>query len=164
QAGVFKSATVAALIPDNQSLKSGFGSAIGLVGVTNYHYSLPQNKVNDWLVEKHKQKFTTPPDILTETGFTAAQMAVAALKATNGDTSADKLVATLEKLSFDGVKGNYAVRASDHVLLQPLYFVKIANTNSADFKFLTPLFELKPDEIAPPCALEGDYKSRCRTP
>ncbi len=161
QAGVFKAATVAALIPDNQSLKSGFGSAIGLVGVTNYHYTLPQNKVNDWLVEKHKQKFNTPPDLYTETGFTAAQMAVAALKAANGDTSADTLIPALEKLSFDGVKGNYTVRASDHILLQPLYFVKIANTNSADFKFLTPMFEIKSDESAPPCALEGEYKNRC---
>ena len=163
QAGVFKAATVAALIPDNQAIKLGFASAIGLVGVTNYQYALPQNKVNDWLVEKHKEKFTTPPDLLTETGFTAAQMAVAALKATNGDASADNIISALEKLSFDGVKGNYAVRASDHALLQSLYFGKITNTSSADFKFLAPIFELKPDEIAPPCALEGDYKNRCAT-
>jgi branched-chain amino acid transport system substrate-binding protein len=161
QAGVFKAATVAALIPDSQAIKTGFTSAIGVVGVTNYHYALPQNKVNDWLVEKHKQKFTNPPDLLTETGFTAAQMVVAALKATNGDASADNLIPVLEKLSFDGVKGTYAVRASDHVLLQPLYFVKIANTSSADFRFLSLVFELKPDEIAPPCTLEGEYKSRC---
>ena len=161
QAGVFKVATVAALIPDNQAIKSGFASAIGVVGVTNYHYSLPQNKVNDWLVEKHKQKFTNPPDLLTETGFTAAQMIVVALQATNADANADNLIPALEKLSFDGVKGTYTMRASDHVLLQSLYFVKIANTSSADFKFLAPMSELKPEEIAPPCALEGDYKNRC---
>jgi branched-chain amino acid transport system substrate-binding protein len=161
QAGVFKAATVAALIPDNLAIKSGFGSAIGLVGVTNYHYALPQNKVNDWLTQKHTQKFTIPPDLYTETGFTAAQMVVAALNATNGDTRADALAPVLEKLSFDGVKGNYAVRASDHVLLQPMYFVKVTNTSSADFKFLAPVLEFKPEEIAPPCVLEGEFKIRC---
>lgn len=161
QVGVFKAATVATLIPDQQAIKAGMVSAIGVVGVTNYHYTLPQNKVNDWLVERHKAKFTMPPDIYTETGFTAAQMIVAALQATNGDTRADALVSALENLKFDGVKGSYAVRASDHLLLQPLYFVQVTNTSSADFKFLVPLAELKPEESAPSCALEGEYRSRC---
>ena len=161
QIGVFKAATVAALIPDNPAIKSGFGSAIGLVGVTNYHYALPQNKVNDWLVQRHTQKFTTPPDLLTETGFTAAQMVAAALRATNGDTTAETLIPALEKMSFEGVKGTYAVRASDHALLESFYFAKITNTSSADFRFLAPVFEFKPEEIAPACVLEGDYKSRC---
>lgn len=161
QVGVFKAATVAALIPDNQAIKAGFASAIGVVGVTNYHYTLPQNKVNDWLVERHKAKFTVPPDLYTETGFTTAQMIVAALQATNGDTRADALVPALEKLSFEGVKGNYTVRASDHALLQSLYFARVTNTSDATFKFLVPIAELKPDEIALPCTLEGEYKSRC---
>lgn len=161
QVGVFKVATVAALIPDNQAIKAGFASAIGLVGVTNYHYALSQNKVNDWLVERHKAKFTTPPDLYTETGFTAAQMIVAALNATNGDARADALAPALEKSSFDGVKGNYAVRASDHVLLQSLYFARVTNTSDATFKYLASISELKPDEIAPPCALDGEFKTRC---
>jgi branched-chain amino acid transport system substrate-binding protein len=161
QVGVFKVATVATLIPDHQAIKAGFVSATGVIGVTNYHYALPQNKVNDWLVERHKAKFTVPPDFYTETGFTAAQMIVTALQATNGDARADALAPALEKLKFDGVKGSYAVRASDHLLLQSLYWVQVTNTSSADFKFLSPLAELKPDEIAPPCALDGEYKARC---
>ncbi|MBM3129325.1 MAG: ABC transporter substrate-binding protein [Chloroflexi bacterium] len=161
QVGVFKAATVAALIPDHQAIKVGFASAVGLVGVTNYQYALPQNKVNDWLVERHKAKFAAPPDVYAETGFTAAQMIVAALNATNGDPRADALAPALEKLSFDGVKGNYAVRASDHALLQTMYFAQVTNTNDATFKFLARLSEFKPDDIAPPCALEGDYKTRC---
>lgn len=161
QVGVFKAATVAVLIPDHQAIKAGFVSALGVVGVTNYHYALPQNKVNDWLVERHKAKFTTPPDVYTDIGFTAAQMLIAALQATGGDTRAEALAAALEQLSFDGVKGKYTIRASDHLLLQSFYFAQVTNTNSADFKFLAPLDELKPEESAPPCALEGDFKARC---
>jgi hypothetical protein len=67
----------------------------------------------------------------------------------------------LEKLTFDGVKGNYAVRASDHILLQSLYFARVTNTSDAMFKFLAPISELKPEEIVPPCALDGEYKNRC---
>jgi branched-chain amino acid transport system substrate-binding protein len=161
QAGVFQVATVASLIPDYQAIQSGFVSAQGVVGITNYHYTLPKNSVNTWLVERHKAKFNTPPDLLTETGFTTAQMIVTALYATNGDTRTDVLVSALEKLRFDGVKGSYSVRASDHLLLQPLYFVQVTNTSNADYQFLMPLSELKPEDTAPPCVLEGEYKARC---
>lgn len=161
QGGVFKAATIAALLPDHQAIKAGFVSALGLVGVTNYHYALPQNAANDWLIERHKAKFATPPDVYTETGFTAAQMIVAALQATRGDTRAEALAAALEQLSFEGVKGKYTVRAADHLLLQSLYFAQVTNTSSADFKFLAPLAELKPEQVAPPCALEGEYQARC---
>jgi branched-chain amino acid transport system substrate-binding protein len=129
--------------------------------VSVYHYALPKNAVNDWLVQKSQEKYKNPPDLFTEGGFTAAQMVVAGLKATNGDASADKLIPVLEKLSFDGPKGKYSVRDYDHVLLQPMYLVKLANVTDANYKFFDLVTELKPEEAAPPCKLDGEYKSRC---
>ncbi len=159
--GVMKTLTVGTLFPDNRAIQAGYKPLVGVLGITNYHYTLPKNAANDWLVEKHKAQFKTPPDIFTETGFVAAQMLVAGLKATNGDTSGDKLSAALEKLSFDGPKGKYTVRDFDHVLLQPLFAVKLNNTDHPDFKFFESLGEVRPEDSAPLCLLESEFKSRC---
>src|SRR5581483_7763153 len=161
QLGIFKNMVVATGMGDNQTLKSGYADAVGSVGVSVYHYALPKNAINDWLVAQHRKEFNTPPDLFTEGGFTAAQMVVEGLKATGCDATADKLIPVYEKLSFDGPKGKYMVRASDHVMLQPMYLVKLNNTTDADFKFFDLVQEFKPEDAAPPCALEGDFKSRC---
>lgn len=161
QLGLFKAMTVATGMGDNQALKAGYANALDSVGVSVYHYTLPKNAINDWLIAKHKEKYGTPPDLFTEGGFTAAQLLVAALKETGGDASADKLIPVLEKAAFDGPKGKYMVRAADHVFLQPLYLVKLVNTSDADFKFFELLQEFGPEQTAPPCALTGDYASRC---
>lgn len=162
QVGIFKTMKVFTNFGDNQTIKAGYGSVIGATGIIPYHYTLPKNSVNDWLALKSKEKFSTPPDVYVESSFTAAQMLVAALKATNGNANADVLIPVLEKLSFDGPKGKYTVRDYDHVLLQPLYYVKLKNNDDPDFKFFDLIYELKPEETAPPCFLEGEYKSRCR--
>ena len=62
-------------------------------------------------------------DLFSPDGFTAAQMVVHA--AQNGDTDVDAMVKNLEGWSFDGVKGAYTVRASDHALLQPMFQAKL---------------------------------------
>lgn len=162
QLGIFRNMKVYAGLGDNLTIKTGYGAAIGAWGTIAYHYTLPKNSVNDWLVSKHKEKFNSPPDLFTESSFTAAQMVVAALKATNGDTLADKLIPVLEKQSFDGPKGKYTIRDYDHVLLQPMYIVKLKNVDDPDFKFFDLYYEFRPEELAPPCFLEGEYKSRCR--
>lgn len=162
QLGVFKAMTVYTGIGDNQTLKTGYTAAVGVKGINVYHYTLPKTAVNDWLVQKHKEKFKTPPDLFTEGGFTAAQMLVAGLKATNGDADADKLIKVYENnFSFDGPKGKYSVRPYDHVMLQPMYVVELTNTDDPDFKFVKLVQEMKPEDTAPSCTLEGEYASRC---
>ncbi|MBI5300554.1 MAG: ABC transporter substrate-binding protein [Chloroflexi bacterium] len=161
QLGVFKTMQVYTGMGDNQTLKAGYANATGASGLIVYHYTMPKNPINDWLVQKHKEKFKSAPDLFTEGGFTAAQMLVAGLKATNGDATADKLIPVLEKLSFDGPKGKYTVRDYDHVMLQNMYVAKLTNVTDADFKFFELLSDLKPEETAPTCTLEGEYASRC---
>jgi branched-chain amino acid transport system substrate-binding protein len=79
-------------------------------------------------------------------------MAVKALEATKGDTSADALIKALEGMKFDGPKGEYTVRPEDHTVLQPMTLVKLVNTKDADFKFFELVKAFKPEETAPPCA------------
>lgn len=161
QLGVFKSMVVATGMGDNQALKSGFATAIGSVGVSVYHYALPKNKVNDWLVAEHTKRFNTPPDLFTAGGFAAAQMIVAGLQKTNGDPAAAGLIKAFEGLSFETPKGTFTIRAEDHVALQPMYLVKLVNVTDPNFKFLELVKEFSGTETAPPCAAPKDL-NRCK--
>jgi branched-chain amino acid transport system substrate-binding protein len=81
-------------------------------------------------------------DLFSPDGFTAAQMVVHA--AENGDTDVDAMVKNLEGWSFDGVKGSYTVRASDHALVQPMFQAKLDGSTPAVVK------TLDPNAVAPP--------------
>ncbi|MEJ5343768.1 MAG: substrate-binding domain-containing protein [Chloroflexus sp.] len=161
QLGVFDVMTVATGFGDNQTMVNGYADAIGSVGVSVYHYSLFDNPVNNWLVERHKAAYGVPPDLFTESGFNAAIMLVKALEETNGDPAADGLIAALEGMTFDGPKGTYTVRTEDHVLLQPMTLVRLLNTNDPDFKFFELVTLFTPEQTAPPCAVPAAL-GRCK--
>jgi branched-chain amino acid transport system substrate-binding protein len=159
--GVFDSMVVATGMGDNQTMAKGYGDAIGSVGVSVYHYSLFDNPINNWLVAQHKTAYKTPPDLFTEGGFIAAQMVVQALDSTDANTGADGMIRALEGMQFDGPKGQYSIRTSDHVLLQPMALVKLTNTKDADYKFFNLVKLFKPGETAPPCAVPTE-QGRCK--
>lgn len=161
QLGAFKSMVVATGMGDNASMKSGYSTATGSVGVSVYHYSLFNNAENNALVSAHKAKFNSVPDLFSECGFNAAVMFVKALEATGGDTDPAKLIKALEGLKFNGPKGEYTVRPEDHVLLQPMPLVKLLNVTDPDFKFFELVKLLKPEESAPPCAVPAEL-NRCK--
>lgn len=161
QLGILDSMVVATGMGDNQTMAAGYADAIGSQGVSVYHYSLFDNEVNNWLVQKHVEKYGTPPDLFTESGFNAAIMLVKALETTNGDPSADGLIKALEGMTFDGPKGKYTVRAEDHVLLQPMTLVKLKNTTDPDFKFFDLMTLFAPEDTAPPCAAPAEL-NRCK--
>jgi branched-chain amino acid transport system substrate-binding protein len=153
QLGVFDSMTVATGMGDNQTLAKGYTDAIGSVGVSVYHYSLYDNPINNWLVQQHKAKYNTPPDLFTEGGFDAAIMMVRAIGANSGNTDSAGLIKALEGMQFDGPKGTYTIRAEDHELLQPMSLVKLVNTTDPDFKFFQLVKTFAPEDTAPPCAV-----------
>ncbi|MBO9371386.1 MAG: substrate-binding domain-containing protein, partial [Chloroflexi bacterium] len=160
--GVFDEMIVGTGIGDNQTLAAGYADAIGSTGIVVYHYTLPKNPVNDWLVQHHKEKYGTPPDLFTAGGMAAAIMAVEGLKRTNGDASADALIKVYEdNFSFDGPNGKYIIRPYDHVCLYPLFYVRLTNVTDPEFKFVELIREFAPEEAAPPCLLPDQYKDRC---
>ena len=162
QLGVFDEMVVGTGVGDNQTLAAGYADAIGVVGVQVYHYSLPDNEINDWLVERHMEEYGTPPDLWAAGGMMAAIMVVEGLEASNGDANADVLRAVYENnFSFDGPKGTVTIRPSDHVALQNLYFVRVTNVDDPEFNFVELVKEFQPEETAPPCALVDAYAERC---
>ena len=97
----------------------------GLEGSAYYYYEIPKNKINDWLVKEHFKRFNTPPDFFTAGGMSAGLAVVEALKKTKGDASTEKLIATMEGMSFDTPKGKMTFRKEDHQAMQSMFHFKI---------------------------------------
>lgn len=125
---------------------------VGSVGLIVYHYTLPQTDANTALVEQYQAQFQKLPDLFSECGFATAQAVVAALNATNGDTSSAALIGALEGLSFDGPKGTYTIRAEDHQALAPMYVVELVSVDDPEEKYFELVAEVSAEETAPPCS------------
>ncbi len=97
----------------------------GMEGALYYYFAIPKNPVNDWLVANHYKQFKSPPDFFTAGGMSAALAIVEALKKTGGDTSSNKLIATMEGMSFDTPKGKMTFRKEDHQAMQDMYHFRI---------------------------------------
>ena len=97
----------------------------GMEGATYYYFGIPKNPVNEALVAAHYKEFKTPPDFFTAGGFSAAMAVVTALKKTGGDTGTNKLISTMEGMSFDTPKGTMTFRKEGHQALQSMYHFKI---------------------------------------
>ena len=97
----------------------------GMEGATYYYFGIPKNPVNDAMVAAHYKELKQPPDFFTAGGFSAAMAIVTALKATGGDTNTNKLIKTMEGMSFDTPKGTMTFRKEDHQAMQNMYHFKI---------------------------------------
>jgi branched-chain amino acid transport system substrate-binding protein len=148
--GVLEKLTLATGFGDNVTLPTVYKDATGSVGMIAYHYTLPKNPVNDWLVTEHKKQFNSVPDLFTAGGMAAGIAIVEALEKTNGDTNADKLIGVMEGMSFEGPKGTYTFRKEDHQALQPMYMVKLTKIDDPEAKFFELLQERSAQETAPP--------------
>ena len=99
----------------------------GMEGALYYYFGIPKNPVNEWLVSNHYSKFKAPPDFFTAGGMSAAIAVVEALKKSNGDTNTNKLISTMEGLSFETPKGKMTFRKEDHQAMQDMYHFRIKN-------------------------------------
>ena len=97
----------------------------GMEGATDYYFGIPKNPVNEWLVANHYREFKSPPDFFTAGGMSAAIAVVEALKKTNGDTNTNKLIKTMEGMSFMTPKGQMTFRKEDHQAMQDMYHFRI---------------------------------------
>jgi branched-chain amino acid transport system substrate-binding protein len=99
----------------------------GMEGALYYYFGIPKNKANEWLVANHYSRFKNPPDFFTAGGMSAAMAVVEALKKTGGDTGANKLIRTMEGMSFETPKGTMTFRKEDHQAMQDMYHFRIKN-------------------------------------
>lgn len=123
---------------------------VGMEGFTVYYYDLPDNEVNDWLVERHFEEHDSPPDLFTAGGMSAALAIIEALKQTDGDTDSAKLIEVMEGMSFETPKGTMTFRPEDHQALQELYSVTLEESDEVDYPIPVLKRALTPEETAPP--------------
>lgn len=136
--------------PDIPAL-STMEALIGMEGFSVYYHTLPDNDVNDWLVEKHKEKYDGEvPDLFTPGGMTAAISIIEALKKSEGNADGNELIGIMEGMSFETPKGTMTFRAEDHQALQTMYSVKLEKLAGFDYPVPVLIRELSPSETEPP--------------
>ena len=158
--GVNQQMAVVAAFNSNDIVAVSDPSTIGNVSWIVYHYSFPTNEINDWLVEQYQAVYQDWPDLFSECSFATAQALVSAVEATEGDTLPSAMIPALEGLIFEGPKGTYGIRPSDHQALVPMYIAKLVNLDDADQKFYELLAEVPAVQIVPPVLLAEDLQSR----
>ncbi|WIT12524.1 substrate-binding domain-containing protein [Paucibacter sediminis] len=122
----------------------------GMEGAAYYYFGMPKNPVNEWLVANHYKQFKAPPDFFTAGGMSAAIAAVEALKKTGGDTNTNKLIKTMEGMSFETPKGKMSFRAEDHQAMQSMYHFKIKVDPAFAWGVPELVREIKPEEMNVP--------------
>jgi branched-chain amino acid transport system substrate-binding protein len=166
--GALDEMTVATGYGDNASFAAVYGAALDQIGLNVYHYTVPDNEVNDWLVERHMEEYSEPPDLFTAGGMASAIALASALEETGGDTSGEAMIAALEGLKFEGPKGTYYIRPEDHVCEQPMNILRLVNLEPDqdgdgvnEYEFFETVDVTEYDALGVPCTLEGDYADRC---
>ena len=122
----------------------------GMEGATYYYFGIPKNPVNEAMVAAHYKEYKTPPVFFTAGGFSAAMAIVTALKKTNGDTNPNKLISTMEGMSFDTPKGKMTFRKEDHQAMQSMYHFKIKADPAFTWGVPELVREIKPEEMHVP--------------
>ena len=122
----------------------------GMEGAAYYYFGMPKNPINEWLVANHYKQFKTPPDFFTAGGMTAGIALVEALKKTGGDTASNKLIKTMEGMSFETPKGRMTFRPEDHQAMQSMFHFKIKVDPAFAWGVPELVREIKPEEMAVP--------------
>jgi branched-chain amino acid transport system substrate-binding protein len=156
--GVTETMSLGATFIDNTLMPTFFANAVGTTAGILYHYSAPNNPANDFLKEQDRARYGVMPDLFDADGMNAAIMAVEAVKKTNGDVSGDALKTAMEGLTFEGPKGTIEIRSEDHVAIQDMYILKLANVTDPDANFYEYVDTTRPE---PPCLLPEALKDRC---
>ncbi len=124
---------MAAGFVDNVVMPAFFANAIGSTSGILYHYTMPDNEINDWLVAATSDRFGVPPDLFDADAMNAAIMLTDALKATGGDATAAALIEAMEGMSFEGPKGTIDLRSDDHVAIQDMSVAKLLHADDPEF-------------------------------
>jgi len=122
----------------------------GMEGATYYYFGIPKNPVNEWLVANHYKQYKNPPDFFTAGGMSAAIALVEALKKTAGDAGTEKLIKTMEGMSFETPKGRLTFRKDDHQAMQSMYHFRIKVDPAFTWGVPELVREIKPEEMAVP--------------
>lgn len=148
QQGVLDSTTVVTGLGDTTTYNA-YGAASEKIDFLNHYFAgAADNEINAAMIEYVEAAGGTP-DLFTPDGFTAALMVVHAIQEAGGADDVDAMVAALEGWSFDGPKGSYTIRESDHAVIQPMYQARLVSDGAGGW---VPelVAEVPGEDVAPP--------------
>lgn len=122
----------------------------GLEGATYYYYEIPQNEVNDWLVETHFERFDSPPDFFTAGGMAAGIAIVEAIEAAGTYEDTEALIAAMEGMTWETPKGPMTFRPEDHQAMQSMYHFRIEVQDGVDWGVPVLVREIAPGDMDVP--------------
>jgi branched-chain amino acid transport system substrate-binding protein len=143
---------------DNLMMPVFYSNAIGTTAGIVYHYSVPENPINQYLVDQIKERYESVPDLFDADGMNAAIMVIETLKKTEAKVDPEALLAAMEGIEFEGPKGKIYIRPEDHVAIQDMYILKLENLTDPAALFYTYVDTTRPE---PPCLLPEAMKDRC---
>ncbi|USQ77657.1 substrate-binding domain-containing protein [Ornithinimicrobium cryptoxanthini] len=145
QQEVFDVAPVVTGLGDSVTFDAYGPVAENISFLNHYFPGAPDNEINTAMVEAVEEAGGTP-DLFTPDGFVAGQMIVHAL--TEGDGEVNAMIDALEGWTFQGPKGDYEIRASDHALIQDMYTAKLVADGDS---WMPELISVVPAaDVAPP--------------
>lgn len=118
----------------------------GMEGATYYYYAIPDNPVNDWLVEEHQERYGSPPDFFTAGGMAAGIAIVEAIRKA-GSTDTEALIEAMEGMEWETPKGTMRFRPEDHQALQSMYHFKIRVEEDVEWGIPELVRELKIEDM-----------------
>ena len=122
----------------------------GMEGATYYYYEIPQNPVNDWLVEEHMARHGTPPDFFTAGGMVAGIAIAEGIKRAGGADDTEALIAAMEGMEWETPKGTMRFRPEDHQALQSMYHFRTEVQEDKDYGVPVLVRELGIDDMDVP--------------
>lgn len=150
------------LQPYNLTLEGGTGFCL-------YSYDLPQNPVNNWLVNEYTEHDITPtsgvtyrvPELFTASAFATAQFICNVTNAVPDLDVIDMIYHLESNLTIETPKGPTRLRPEDHQGLAEMYIAEIWKDDrigSETYGLMVPrlISTLSAEEVAPP--IENNYK------
>lgn len=141
------------------SLDARMASALGdiILGLeTSSHWSPDlDNMANKKFMDGFLAKYDRVPTMYAAQGYDTAKWIASALKATGGDTDADKISAALKQLNYASVRGDYKLANNNHPI-QNWYSRKIVKTDDGKYisKMTAQIATSVGDRFAAQCALK----------
>ena len=119
----------------------------GMEGATYYYYEIPDNPVNDWLVESTMERFGSPPDFFTAGGMAAGIAVVEAIREAGGADDTEALIKAMEGMEWETPKGTMSFRPEDHQALQSMYHFSTEVRDGVDYGVPVLVRELGIDDM-----------------
>ena len=113
---------------------------VGAILTSSYFPGVVKNKMAATIAADFAKAGKTQ-DLYTSTGVNAAQMIVAAVRG-NPSLDVEKMIASLESLSFVGLTGLNKVNKLNHTLIQSMFLVKLTKINGRYVPSLVSTFYL----------------------